>query len=222
MDSIIKVITPATSIDFMTLEEIKAALGIADTDTTQDEELAKQITMMSDIIAVQCNRSNLDRHSFAKEKVQETWRELDSPRVYLSHWPVKTDDIESVYCPRTNSTPSLAYPTNDPGWELEEHSGKLSLFGGQSEPISVTYTGGYDLPDECPPALKASCEILIRSWRIWNQRQLTSGIRSISHKDARVMFFDPNVLMKQQGSTPLATAGQTVKDMLYHYMRFWV
>jgi Phage gp6-like head-tail connector protein len=221
MDSIIKIITPATSYDFMTLEEIKDALGIADTDTSQDAELQKQITMMSDIIAVQCNRSNLDGHSFGKEKVQETWRELDSRRVYLSHWPVKADDIESVECPR-GSTPSLGYPTNDPGWELEEQSGKLSLFAGQSEPISVIYTGGYDLPDEAPPALKASCEILIRSWRIWNQRQLTSGIRSISHKDARVMFFDPNVLMKQTGSTPLATAGQTVKDLLYHYMRFWV
>lgn len=216
MDSIIKVITPATSIDFMTLEEIKDALGISSTDTSQDEELAKQITMMSDIIAVQCNRSNLDGHSFAKEKVQETWRDLDSRRVYLSHWPVKEDDIELVECPRGSTSQVIG------DWELEEQSGKLSLFAGQSEPISVTYTGGYLLPDECPPALKASCEILIRSWRIWNQRQLTSGIRSISHKDARVMFFDPNVLMKQQGSTPLATAGQTVKDMLYHYMRFWV
>jgi len=48
----------------------------------------------------------------------------------------------------------------------------------------------------------------------------TSGIRSITHKDARVMFFDPNVMLKQVGATPLSSAGQTIKDLLYHYMRF--
>src|SRR4029077_20344192 len=132
MDSIIKIITPATSYDFMTLEEIKDALGIADTDTSQDAELQKQITMMSDIIAVQCNRSNLDGHSFAKEEVQGYWGELgsrrvyfaharDSRRVYCPHGPAKADDNDAVECPR-GSTPSLGYPTNDPGWELEEQS----------------------------------------------------------------------------------------------------
>lgn len=195
---------------------MKDLLGIVDTDTSQDELIQSQISQMSDAISVVCNRV------FAKEKVTETWRELDSRRVYLSHWPTKEEDIETVFCPRSNGTPSLAYPDNDPGWELEEQSGKLSLFAGQVEPISVTYTGGYDLPDEAPPALKAACEIMVRSYRIWNVRQATSGIRSISHKDARVMFFDPNALLKQAGATPLASVGATVKDLLYHYMRFWV
>jgi Phage gp6-like head-tail connector protein len=210
MDSIIKILTPATSFDLCSLEEMKKSLGIPDTDTSQDEQLQSHITMMSDVISVECNRV------FAKEKVQETWRELDSRRVYLSHWPATEDDIEAVECPRGTSP----YPTN--GWELEEQSGKLSLFAGQAEPIVVTYTGGYDLPDEAPPALKSACQIMVRTTRIWEQRQLTSGIRSLSHKEARVMFFDPNVLMKQQGSTPFSVAAQTVKDLLYHYMRFWV
>jgi hypothetical protein len=221
MDSIINIITPATVFDLMSLDEMKDVLGIADTDTSQDAIIQSQITMMSDVIATQCNRHPIDGHSWAKETVRETVRDLDSRRLYLSHWPVKTDDIESVECPR-GATSQVGYPTEDPGWEVEENSGKLSLFGGQTEPIVVTYTGGYLLPDEAPPALKASCEIMVRSYRMWEQRQATSGIRSISHKEARVMFFDPNVMLKQTGSTPLATAGQTVKDMLYHYMRFWV
>jgi len=213
MDSIITVITPATSYDLMTLEEMKDALGIADTDTSQDATLARQITIMSDVIATECNR--VAHHSFAKEEVQETIRDLDSRRLYLSHWPVKAADISAVECPRGT-------PYDSTQWELEETTGKLSLFAGQDEPISVTYTGGYLLPDEAPPALKAACEIMVRTYRMWIQRQLTSGIRSLSHRDARVMFFDPNVLLKTVGATPFAAAGQAVKDLLYHYMRFWV
>ena len=215
MDSIIKILTPATSFDLVSLDEMKVLLNIPDTDTSQDASLQSQITMMSDVIATECNRC------FAKEKVQETVRDLDARRWYLSHWPVKEEDIESVECPR-NGTPLDAYPVTDPGWELEEQSGKLELLSGQSEPIVVIYTGGYVLPDEAPPALKGACNIMVRTLRIWEQRQLTSGIRSLSHKEARVMFFDPNILMKQQGASPFSAAQQMIKDLLYHYMRFWV
>jgi hypothetical protein len=209
MDSIINIITPATTFDLMSLEEMKEALKIPDTDTSQDAQLQNQITVMSDVIATECNRC------FAKEEVQETWRDLDSRRVYLSHWPTKAADITAVECPRGT-------PYDPSQWELEVASGKLSLFAGQDEPISVTYTGGYLLPDDAPPALKAACEIMIRNYRLWIARQLTSGIRSLSHKEARVMFFDPNVLLKQTGGTPFGAAAQAVKDLLYHYMRIWV
>ena len=191
---------------------MKDALGILDTDTSQDEIIALQITQMSDVIS-----DRMQSRLCKRESCRRPGAILTSRRVYLSHWPAKAADITSVECPR-GSTPYV----NGVDWELEEKTGKLSLFTGQSEPISVTYTGGYNLPDEAPPALQAACEILVRSYRIWNIRQATSGIRSISHKDARVMFFDPNVLIKAIGSTPLATAGQTVKDLLYHYMRIWV
>src|SRR4249920_3105099 len=100
MDSIINIITPATVFDLMSLDEMKDVLGIADTDTSQDAIIQSQITMMSDVIATQCNRHPIDGHSWAKETVRETVRDLDSRRLYLSHWPVKTDDIESVECPR--------------------------------------------------------------------------------------------------------------------------
>ena len=208
-DTIVNVITPAISYDLLSLEEIKNSLNIADTDTSQDAMLQTQITTMSDVIATECNRV------FGRETVIETWRELDAPRVYLSRWPTIATDITAVEAPRGT-------PYDSTQWELEEKSGKLSLFAGQSEPISITYTGGFLLPDEAPPALKAACDIMIRTWRLWVARQLTTGIRSISHREARVMFFDPNILLKQLGSTPFAAAGQAVKDLLYHYMRFWV
>ena len=155
-----------------------------------------------------CNRV------FAKEKVLETWRCLASRRVYLSHWPVVEEDIEKVECPR-----GTVIATSD--YELEESSGKLSLFVNTQQPIAVTYTGGYTLPDEAPPALQAALELLIRAVRAQAQQQAAAGVRSISHKDARVMFFDPNLALKQMASgSALTGAGKTVDNLLHHYTRF--
>ena len=39
------------------------------------------------------------------------------------------------------------------------------LFATQSEPIVVTYTGGYTLPDKAPPALKQATEIMVLEGR---------------------------------------------------------
>jgi hypothetical protein len=51
--------------------------------------------------------------------------------------------------------------------------------------------------------------------------QAVSGVRSISHKDARVMFFDPNQALKSM-NTPLASAGQSIQSLLQAYRRYWI
>src|SRR5262249_45338229 len=123
------------------------------------------------------------------------------------------------------------YPDSDvntapvvvPYYELENRSGKMQFFQKWAAPIKVTYTGGYDLPAQTPPALKQALALLIGAARITQQRELTSGIRSISHRETRVQFFDVNAAMaKMGGSGPLAMAGDTVKALLYHYIRFYV
>src|SRR5262245_63764196 len=95
-DVTIKVITPATSFDLMTIDELKIALNIV--DTSQDAMLEDNIDRYSDVVSVLCNRV------FARETVRETWRcvGLDCPatRLYLTHWPVKEDDILAVEAPR--------------------------------------------------------------------------------------------------------------------------
>jgi hypothetical protein len=193
VDIILKVLTPAASIDLLSLEELKIMLGIPDTDTSQDAQLQTYITQYSDIIARECNRV------FAQEAMRETVRCLQPNRYFVSHWPVKEDAITSIETPRGEVIDPASY-------EVEEGSGKIEFMVSQDEPIVVTYTGGYLLPDEAPPALKAACEILVRQGRIWAQRAAVSGIRSLSHKDARVQFFDVNA----------------TKGLLYHYMRFQV
>lgn len=204
VDTIIKVLQPASSFALMSLAELKTALGIADDDVSQDVQLQQWIDQYSDVIATRCNRV------FAREKVTETWRELQSNRVYLSHWPVKEADIELVECPRGSSM------TN---WELEEGSGKLELFGGQDEPIRVTYTGGFTLPNAAPDALKAACELMVRTARTETTQMATSGIRMIAHKESRVMFYPSSQTTTTTTSSAKGAPMQTIDSLLYHYIR---
>jgi hypothetical protein len=208
-DIIIKIIEPADTFDLLSLEEFKTMVGIPPTNTTQDEEIAMLITRFSDVVSRTCNRV------FARETLSETWRCLQSRRVFLSHWPAKIDDIATVECPR-----GTIIPTSD--WEFEERSGKLELFGARDEPIVVTYTGGYDLPDEAPPALKQATELMIREQQTLNARLGAGGMRMLSHKDARVMFFDPLSINKGAQGGGMSAALSSANALLMHYVRLEV
>jgi hypothetical protein len=209
VDTILKVLTPATSFDLLSLEELKDALGITDTDLSEDEMLQSYITQYSYLIARACNRT------FAYEEMRETARCLQPRRYYVSHWPVKEDEIETIETPRGTITDPTTY-------EVEEESGKIELFASRDEPIVVTYFGGYQLPDEAPPDLKNICILCIREARTYAMRQAVSGIRSLSHKESRVMYHDPNAALGRQVATPMDFVKDMVDNYLYHYMRFWV
>jgi hypothetical protein len=210
------VIVPADSYDLATLDEIKAMIGIAPTDTSEDAVLAIWITQYSDIIATLCNRV------FAYEQVQETWRgdtkpyDTDSGRIFLTHYPVSPTDIVSVTGP-DGSDLSQSY-------ELEQKSGKMQFFNiSWSEPIRITYSGGYLLPDDAPPALKQALALLVQIARVWQSRSLTAGVRSISHRESRVQFFDIFQELGKMGAPgPLGMANGMVNTLLYKYMRFYV
>lgn len=210
-DVTVKIITPADSFDLMTLEELKESMQI--TDTTQDAALQEMITRYSDVVSVMCNRV------FGKETVRETWRCVGSDcpgtRLFLSHWPVKEEDVTLVAAP-------IGVPLDPAAYELEERSGKLTLFGNAQTEIVVTYTGGFILPDEAPPALKQACEVLIRTGKSEQQRQATSGIRSLSHKEARVMFFDPAASQSKQTSSTSSGFNPAVQSLLMSYVRLQV
>ncbi|MHC2396482.1 hypothetical protein ACVMGC_001026 [Bradyrhizobium barranii subsp. barranii] len=156
--------------------------------------------------------------------MQETWRgdlppfDTQNGRIFLTHYPVKDEDILTV----TSPSDALIDPDS---YELENRSGKLQFFGGPwSEPIRVIYSGGYHLPDEAPPALKQALAVMVGAARTQVAQQLTSGIRSISHRESRVQFFDVTAAAAKSGagSGALGVAGNTVEQLLYHYMRFYV
>ena len=209
----VKVLEPADSYALLTLDELKGILNISESDTSEDEQLNMWIDQYSDVIATMCNRV------FAKEKVAETWRgdtmPFDCPRLFLTHYPVADDDIETVESPRG----ALVDPSR---YEIENGSGKMRIEGAWSEPVTVTYTGGYDLPDEAPDALKTAAGLLIQAARIQARLNATSGIKSISHRESRVMFFDVQQMTGATGNGPLAEAASTVNALLYKYMRFYV
>lgn len=209
----VKVLTPADSYALVTLDEVKDMLGLSSTDTSEDDQINMWIDQYSDVVATMCNRV------FAYEEVQETWRgdsmPFDCPRLFLTHYPVNDDDITSVESPRGSVVdPSL--------YEIENGSGKLRIEGAWSEPITVTYSGGYLLPDEAPEALKTAVGLLIQAARIQMRLNATSGIKSISHRESRVMFFDVQQMTGVKGSGPLASAADTVNALLYKYIRFYV
>lgn len=213
-DIITKILTPANTYDLLTLDAIKLAMGIAPTDTSQDAQLSEDITRYSDIVSSLCNRV------FAREEVRETWRGVsedgDFPlkRLFLSHWPAAEADIASVESPRGTTLDPSAY-------EFEEASGKLELFASQSEPIVVTYTGGYILPDDAPPALRQVCEIMLLEGRALRRSFGSSGIRSIAHRESRIMFFDP-LVSGARAAQQFGYSMNSINSLLSGYIRYEV
>ena len=217
-DITVKVITPATETDLLTLDEAKLWLGIDAADTSQDVLIQSMITLFSEEIAELLNRH--PTVTIGYEEVQETWRDTMNGRLFLTHWPVKAADVLSV---SVGSGGDLV-PVDS--YELAEDSGKLSnnSLGGAvsatwNHPVVVHYSGGYNLPDEAPGPLKHAVVLLIREERVRMMQAQTAGIRQISHKEARVSFFDPNALLMRSVGMKSPTL-QAVDSILTHYMRF--
>jgi hypothetical protein len=191
-DRDISVITPATSQDLLSLEECKQFLNISLTDTSRDDQLQMQISIASAALADMANRK--PELGFGETTVIETWREIGNGRLFLMHWPVKQPNgIISV----TAGGTTLA--SGD--YRLDNNSGKLSMDGTWPEPASVHYTGGWQLPEQAPLPLKWACATMVQEQRMRNQQAQTAGIRLLSHKEARVAFWDPNaILLKTVGA----------------------
>jgi hypothetical protein len=203
---------PATVFDLVTLEEAKIGLGLSLTtvDPTLDRQLEFLISMQSAVVAGMCATV------FARERVIESWRETQTDklgqRLFLTHWPVDDADIEMVTSNGTTLTSGQ--------WELEERSGKLSNYNGWSEPAIVTYTGGYDLPDDAPMALKQATISLVRDQRRQILLGNLEGIRSIGHKGARVQFYDPTKLMA--AGIGGSAAEKAARSLLQPFIRYWL
>jgi hypothetical protein len=235
-DRTITILTPATDLDVMTLDEAKMLMGLPLADTSQDGQLGLFIDINSATIARLCNRM------FAREEVREEWRELgsqlsypgyyfpdppsayysgtvgrsDAHRIFLSHWPVHPGEIETVESPQGTVIDPSAY-------EVEEQSGKLEcLIGSFVEPVVVTYWGGYKLPEEAPPPLKQACALLNVQSKLLASLGLLAGIRLMSHKSARVAFHDPLKLLEAAMGGKGSPTSLAVMNLLSHYIRLEV
>ena len=212
VDITVKVLTPATSFALMTLAEAKIALGILPEDVSQDDTLTFLIDQQSSVVSVLTNRV------FARERVRETWRYIGGYRIFLQHWPVNEADIESIEAGGILLDPSE--------YEVEEASGKVSNFNGWREPVVVTYTGGFTMPSEVPPALKQAVALLVKDVRVVSggaSSALESGVRMIQHKDSRVMYYQAGTTSSTTSSGGTGTATRTaVMNLLQKFMHVWV
>ena len=213
-DRIIEVLTPATSFDLMTLDEAKLLMGLSVNDPNEDQQLQLFIDINSQTVMRLCNRI------FAREEVREEWRELNGGhRIFPSHWPIHPADLESVESP--------AGTVLDPStYELEEESGKIEIFSSVAwtEPVVVTYWGGYELPAEAPLPLKRAVAMLNLQSKLLASLGTIAGIRTLSHKEARVQFHDPMKILEAAlgggGAGNPMQAG--IMQILSHYIHYEV
>ena len=95
----------------------------------------------------------------------------------------------------------------DYDYELDAEKGRLTrIAAAWVEPVVVTYTGGYELPMEAPFALQSASLLLTREAYYASIRG-DASIRSVSHKEARVMYFDPNAKSNAAGGGAAAGGG---------------
>jgi hypothetical protein len=214
MQQILNVITPSPTQDLVSLEDMKQKLFIADTDTSKDFLLQEIITNTSEVVGKLCNRV------FGYEEVDETFYQLDddsSKRLYLSRWPVVEADITALTQDGTDLTAELG--TN---FVLEQLTGTLYMLpdnGPWYGTIDVTYSGGYQLPDEAPASLRFATEALIReAYMSWLRPVGSFGVRQIAHKEARISYYAPNLFP----TTGVPATWATVMNILNKYVRHWV
>lgn len=203
----------ATSEDLLTLDECKILLNISLADTSRDPQLQMQISIASAIVADMVNRK--PHLGFGEKTVIETWREVGNGRLFLMHWPIK--DPDGILDVSAGGFPlPLGY------YRFDNNSGKVSVEGGiWLEPAVIHYTGGYKLPDEAPLPLKQACATMVQEQRIRNQQASVAGMRQLSHKEARVAFYDPNaLLLKTVGAK--SPGVQAAEALCRPYMRYEV
>jgi hypothetical protein len=209
-DVIVKVLDPADEMSFLSLREAKLLLGLpltAAPDPIEDERLELQIAIASAQIMRLCNRM------MARQRVVETWRDFAASKLFLRTFPVAEDDIEQIMVGGGILGPD--------DYELEEESGTLQGLGRFAAPVRITYSGGYDLPDDAPLDLKQACALLVREQRKEATRESIEGIRMIAHKESRVIFFDPNASAAKTTGGQASALPAGVEPLLSRYTRFW-
>jgi hypothetical protein len=215
MQQLLNVLTPATTYDLVSLEDMKIKLGIPDTDTSKDALLQELISNLSATVAKLCNRV------FGYEQVDETFWQLEddkSQRLYLSRWPVKLTDIETM----TRDGNDLLPPATTNEWFLEESTGTLYRrpdLGPWYGVIDVIYSGGYQLPDEASPDLLFAAESLLREqYMSWIRSPSSFGVRQIRHKESSIGYYGPNLFP----TTGLPATWAAAQSVFNKYIRHWV
>jgi len=86
----------------------------------------------------------------------------------------------------------------------------------------ISYTGGYDLPNDAPESLRQAAILLTRE-SYYAAIRGDASVKMVGHKESRVSYFDP---MRSMGggsggsSGPATPARRAIDDILRAYTRF--
>jgi gp6-like head-tail connector protein len=184
MHKSIDIITPAACMDLTVLETVKDELGIAQTDTSQDDRLATLIKQASGVVAEYCNQV------FGAEEVLETFW-ADAPSQYarsfmLSRLPVI--DIASVIIDGQTIDPSEYRVAVD--GHLHRLDQARMTFWVLTSTAEITYTGGYVLLDDLPYGIERAALTLIKGYHFATgadpsiRSESIPGLRDVSYQVA--------------------------------------
>lgn len=174
--------------DLITLEDLKVELGI----TTDDEDAALEtrITRASKFMAEQCDRRFAFAHAietftFDRDEVL-SWRQNLTLRLY----PIF--EFESVTAGGVELEEGVSFGFNSQNgqfWLIGQ-----TWFGTWPGSLVVTYSGGYDLPDDAPIGLQNAVIALIRDARIATTESDSSAgaLRQVTHGDLSVGYYAPS------------------------------
>lgn len=172
--------TEEPSHDLISLEDLKTELGI--TTTTEDDALQLRITRVSKALAAVADRD------FSLRNVVETFY-ID----YWHPWPTWTHG-PSHHALRLHHYPVVSIAsvevngTETEDYAFDANSGRLwPTAGAWYGTVEVTYTGGYDLPDDAPPILISAVIEAIRQARSFSAADPT--IRQLTHGDTSVGYY---------------------------------
>jgi hypothetical protein len=202
MRSVFEILDEATDSagpDLISLNDLKLALGII--GTTDDAQLQAMITFQSRIIAEYCHRR------FGRADAMETF----------------TFDRGETMPARMALTLSL-YPvveiltvSSATDYQFDPASGRVWVNGWwcSNGSVAITYSGGYDLPEEAPARLQKAVIEAVREGRTSGTRD--PSIREVQHGDTRIAYFTSSLTTASSGylSAP-------VIDLLAPYRRLTV
>jgi hypothetical protein len=221
-EPLVNVITPATSVGLISLDDAKLLLDIPASDTSGDVKLQMLIDQNSMMLAEQANRLQ----GWGKQKVIERW-DCVGPvccpngacKIWLMVPPVKHIDIENIESPEGTVIDPASI-------RLEELTGKLIFPSGCASEILITYTGGYVLPDEAPLPLQQALRLAVRQDQTQAAQAATggAGIRMLAHKDSRIMYFSPKDMAgaSATGGLSVSAADNAIKNLISKYTRYWI
>ncbi len=205
------IVTPAPDLSLLTIQQLRAAAGLDDGDTSRDAELTALGVAISTDIAAACNVATDGQRppTLRSEAVTETFWSYDKPlEMFLSRRFVSA--VTAVSEQGSALVVPDYYLNADAGLLLRGQSGLPWCW--RDGVVSVSYTAGFA---NVPPDLAAAASDFARIRLSSNSRDPLVKSESIEVPDVRSTKVDYWV-----GALPGATSGPAPPEIMMRLSRF--